>query len=155
MSRRGLIAANNRPPLYIYTGVDTQMRLELVDGVLVCRDSGGAGEHEDLGEWNDPPLLLGYPACYYALGNIEASNEEIIERPYEYFTNIWALEDPLPLEFAPSEITALNLVGSGRDWVPVNDDNATSDNWIYWGPDTILINDSSGGSTMYCIKINF
>ncbi len=139
-------------PLYIYTGVDTTMRLKLVDNTLICQSSGGAGTHEDLGDWSDPPLYLGRAACYFNRAP-NVTDDAVAARAADVFTEVWGLVDALPLGFTPSRIASVELLGSGRDGVSVGE--ASGDCWITWSDDTVTVNDDEGSSSMYCFKINF
>ena len=153
--RRLMISASSsgKGPLYIYTGVDTAMRLQLVGKTLVCRSSGGAGTHDELREWDSPPLHFGRAACYFRFRDPGCPDDDIVANAAELFTEVWELGQPLNLGFKPSRIASVDLLGSGRDWVSCGE--AGGNCWIMWSDDAITVNDDDGASSMYCFRVNF
>lgn len=140
---RLLVGGGGGPSLFIRAGVDTTLGLRLDGGYLVCTSNGGAGMHRDLAA-NYPDVYFSRPACWCHLG---------AGRPAAY-SEIWELDSPLPLGFAPARITSVELVESGRSNVGVGG-KASSDCRIEWSDDTVRVVDDRGSSSLYEIKINF
>ena len=153
MRRRLMVAAGKRS-LYIYTGVDTAMQLRLEGATLVCEATGGAGTHDGLYGWTEPPLYFGSAACYCRFGDIGLDDDAVIAAAADLFHDIWQLDFPLPLGFKPAKIDRVELIGSGREDVSCGRD-ASGYCYVRYDDDTITINDSESSSSMYCIKISF
>lgn len=121
--------------LILEMGVDTQIDIRLVNGVLEAdpRNSyGGTGTHPDLKHmW--PHLYFNAPACYAGKG-------------------IWYLDRYLNIPTRPRRITHVTLLASGRS---NSLQYAGGQSKIRWTEDSISIRDDESGSSMYRLKIYF
>ena len=136
--RQLMMTTREFPPLTLEMGLDSGIRFQLSGSSIVVNTDGGrnygaVGTHSDL-QRNYPELYFGSHKCY--------ANGEV-----------WAMEQPLPLGFAPAGISKVELLECGRSDVNVGRERGKC--YIVWTDRYVDVVDDAASSSRYLIKIFF
>ena len=137
--RQLMMTGREYKPLVIEMGLDNRIRFQLVGDTIVANNDGGGWNYGGIGTHRD--LARNYPNLYFGSHKCYANGE------------LWELEKPMRLGFAPERIAKVELLECGRSNVTMG--KARGLCYIVWTDDHVDVVDDDGSSSRYLIKITF